>query len=88
MGDALTALVGKEAQGLSSSTVSRLKKEWGEQYHAWRKHNLSKDKWYISGLMASTVAYDQKIQSFVRWSLSVLMREEKNTSWLKVSWYE
>ena len=45
MGDALTALVGKEAQGLSSSTVSRLKKEWGEQYHTWRKHDLGKDKW-------------------------------------------
>ena len=37
MGDALGALVGKDAKGLSSSTVSRLKKEWGDQYHLWRK---------------------------------------------------
>jgi putative transposase len=39
--EALAALVGKEAQGLSSSTISRLKTVWEDEYEKWHKRDLS-----------------------------------------------
>ena len=42
---ALTVLVGPEAQGLSPSTVARLKRQWAEEYAAWRETRLDKDRW-------------------------------------------
>ena len=68
MGDALGALVGKEAKGLSSSTVSRLKKEWGEQYHRWRKKGLDKDQWvyiWADGIYSGLRSEDTKLCTLV-----------------------
>jgi len=45
MSEALKVLVGDEAKGLSANTVSRLKKEWGQQYQQWRDTPLNKDQW-------------------------------------------
>jgi len=45
MSEALKVLVGDEAKGLSANTVSRLKKEWGEQYRQWQDTPLNKDQW-------------------------------------------
>lgn len=42
--DALKALLGKNAQGLSSNTIGRLKAKWEEDYDAFTKQNLSKAK--------------------------------------------
>jgi putative transposase len=39
--EALTALLGKEASGLSASTVSRLKEAWLEEHVRWSKRDLS-----------------------------------------------
>lgn len=39
--EALSALVGKEAPGLSSSTIARLKQVWSEDHAGWRKRDLS-----------------------------------------------
>jgi transposase-like protein len=44
--EALTALVGKEAVGLSATTVSRLKQAWLEEHVRWSKRDLS-DKRYV-----------------------------------------
>ena len=38
--DALAALLGKDAPGLSASTVTRLKSVWHEEYQQWRKAPL------------------------------------------------
>jgi putative transposase len=38
--DALAALVGKDAPGLSASTVTRLKSVWNEEYKQWRESPL------------------------------------------------
>lgn len=38
--DALTALVGKDAPGLSASTVTRLKSVWTDEYKQWREESL------------------------------------------------
>ena len=39
--DALAALVGKEAPGLSASTIARLKEVWSEEHARWQKRDLS-----------------------------------------------
>jgi putative transposase len=39
--DALTALVGKDAPGLSAATVSRLKAVWQQDFEQWRQRDLS-----------------------------------------------
>lgn len=39
--EALSALLGKDAPGLSASTVTRLKSVWQEEYHEWRKTSLA-----------------------------------------------
>lgn len=45
MGEALRVLVGPEAEGLSASTVSRLKQEWKADYERFAHSDLSKDRW-------------------------------------------
>jgi len=45
MGEALKVLVGPDAQGLSASTVSRLKQIWAEQYRCWCEQRLDQDRW-------------------------------------------
>ncbi len=44
MGEALKVLVGHDAQGLSASTVSRLKSEWANEYQHWRESPLGADR--------------------------------------------
>src|SRR5438270_159091 len=39
--DALAALLGKDAPGLSASTISRLKEVWIDEHEHWRKRDLS-----------------------------------------------
>jgi putative transposase len=39
--EALTALLGKDAPGLSASTISRLKEMWSEEHDRWRRRDLS-----------------------------------------------
>ena len=39
-GEALEALVGPQARGLSSSTISRLKQVWAQEYEEWSQRDL------------------------------------------------
>ncbi|MGH1370336.1 MAG: IS256 family transposase [Maritimibacter sp.] len=39
--EALAALLGPDAEGLSASTISRLKATWWGEYETWRKRDLS-----------------------------------------------
>lgn len=41
LSEALTALVGADAAGLSASTVVRLKEGWKQDYEAWRRRDLT-----------------------------------------------
>lgn len=43
MASALKVLVGPEAEGLSASTVARLKQQWKGEYESWRDQSLSED---------------------------------------------
>ncbi len=40
-GEALTALLGKDAPGLSASTIARLKDAWAGEHKSWEKRDLS-----------------------------------------------
>lgn len=40
-GEALAALLGPDAEGLSASTITRLKASWWEEYETWRKRDLT-----------------------------------------------
>lgn len=44
--EALAALLGPHAKGLSSGSISRLKEKWIEDYHQWMKRDLSR-KHYV-----------------------------------------
>ena len=39
--DALQALLGENAKGLSANTISRLKADWTDEYTSWNKRDLS-----------------------------------------------
>ncbi len=43
--DALAALVGKEAPGLSAPTISRLKTVWQQEFRQWQKRSLEGKKY-------------------------------------------
>jgi len=68
MGAALEVLVGPEAKGLSASTVSRLKRIWAEEYQAWRKGRLDKDRWvyvWADGVYSGLRAEQAKLCALV-----------------------
>ncbi len=44
--EALAALLGPNAEGLSASTITRLKATWWEEYKTWRKRDI-KNKRYV-----------------------------------------
>lgn len=43
--EALTSIVGANAVGFSSTTITRLKQVWASEYEAWRKQELSKKRY-------------------------------------------
>jgi putative transposase len=68
MEKALEVLVGPDAKGLSASTVSRLKRQWGDEYNAWRKARLDRDRWvyiWADGIYSGLRAEDAKLCALV-----------------------
>lgn len=43
--EALEALLGKDAKGLSAGTITRLKGKWHDEYRMWRRRDLSKSRY-------------------------------------------
>lgn len=63
MSEALKVLVGDDAAGLSASTVSRLKQTWADEYTAWRRRDLSKERWvylWADGIYSGLRSEDDK----------------------------
>ena len=61
--EALTALVGEQAKGLSANTVSRLKSQWLDEHTAWQRQDLSQKRyvyWWADGVY-SNVRMDNKL---------------------------
>lgn len=68
MDEALKVLVGPEAAGLSASVVSRLKRQWAEDYKAWNQRRLDKDRWvylWADGIYSGLRAEDVKLCALV-----------------------
>ena len=68
MSQALAALVGPEAAGLSAAVVSRLKGRWTGEYQAWRQASLAKDRWvylWADGVYSGIRAEDQKLCALI-----------------------
>jgi transposase-like protein len=68
MGAALEVLVGPEAKGLSASTVSRLKRNWAQEYQTWREAPLDKDRWvyvWADGVYSGLRAEQAKLCALV-----------------------
>lgn len=61
--EALAALLGEQAKGLSANTISRLKAIWLAEYTKWRQRNLSGKRyvyWWVDGIY-SNVRMDDKL---------------------------
>jgi putative transposase len=68
MQEALSALVGPEAAGLSPSVVARLKGRWMEEYRLWRRSKLGQDRWvylWVDGIYSGLRAEDERLCALV-----------------------
>ncbi|WP_163560378.1 IS256 family transposase, partial [Halomonas sp. NO4] len=61
--EALAALLGDQAKGLSANTVSRLKKQWEDEHTEWRQRDLTDRRyvdWWADGVY-SNVRLDDRL---------------------------
>jgi putative transposase len=68
MQEALAALLGSEAAGLSASVVARLKGVWMEEYRLWRCAKLGKERWvywWVDGIYSGLRAEDERLCALV-----------------------
>ena len=68
MREALKVLVGSQANGLSASTVSRLKQVWAQEYRKWSEEDLTKERWvylWADGVYSGLRAEDAKLCALV-----------------------
>ncbi len=66
-GEALAALLGSNAPGLSATTITRLKATWVEDYERWQRRNLSARRYVFFWPMASTSSPASIMPSNARW---------------------
>lgn len=68
MQEALAALLGPAAAGLSASAVARLKGCWAEEYRLWRRAKLGRDRWvylWVDGIYSGLRAEDERLCALV-----------------------
>jgi transposase-like protein len=61
--EALGALLGEQAKGLSANTISRLKSQWQSEYHSWRQQDLTGKRyvyWWVDGVY-SNIRMDERL---------------------------
>jgi len=73
-GEALGALLGANAEGLSSSTISRLKAGWWKDYERWRKRDLSARRYVY--LWADGVYFKPRMDSDKQCMLVIIGADE------------
>jgi transposase-like protein len=64
MQGALSVLLGDDAKGLSPAVVSRLKAQWGEDYLAWNRRDLSQERYvyvWADGLYSTLRGEDDRL---------------------------
>ncbi|MCU7896102.1 MAG: transposase [Candidatus Thiodiazotropha sp. (ex Lucinoma aequizonata)] len=75
MGEALKVLVGQNAEGMSASTVSRLKQVWAQEYRSWCEARLDEDCWVY--VWADGVYYGLKAEQTKLCALVVIGVNER-----------
>jgi len=68
MREALSALVGPEAKGLSAPVVARLKRRWSQEYRTWRQSSLGKERWvylWADGIYSGVRADEERLCALV-----------------------
>ncbi len=61
--DALAALLGKDAPGLSAATISRLKTVWQDEYNQWQQRDLSNKRYvyfWVDGIYCNVRMDDRQ----------------------------
>ena len=64
MAEALEVLVGPDARGLSAPVVSRLKRQWQEEYRTWRTRRLDQERWvywWVDGIYSGLRAERERL---------------------------
>jgi transposase-like protein len=64
MKEALEVLVGPDAKGLSAPVVSRLKRQWQEEYRTWRTRRLDGERWvylWVDGIYSGLRADRERL---------------------------
>ncbi len=64
MQEALTALLGAQARGLSPAVIGRLKAQWSVEHAAWQKRDLSGQRWvyvWADGIYSGLRAEDERL---------------------------
>ena len=62
--EALSALLGPDAPGLSANTISRLKQKWVVDYEKWSRRDLSHKRhvyWWVDGVYANVRFDDARL---------------------------
>ncbi|MBM3273377.1 IS256 family transposase [Candidatus Kaiserbacteria bacterium] len=64
MQTALSVMLGDDAQGLSPAVISRLKAQWSEDYLAWNRRDLSKERYvyvWADGIYSTLRGEDDRL---------------------------
>jgi len=80
--EALAALLGPDAEGLSASTITRLKATWWGEYETWRKRDLSGKRYvyiWADGVYFTPRGWTVIVN--VCWLLSARTSMERRTFW-------
>ena len=91
MGEALKVLVGHDAQGLSASTVSRLKCEWANEYQHWRESPLGADQCayiWADDIYSGLRSESETFFSHRRWCTRVHSELERGSAETQKPWHE
>ena len=68
VGQALAALVGRDAANLSAPVIGRLKASWAAEYAAWQKADLSRERWvylWVDGIYSGIRAEGHRMCALV-----------------------
>lgn len=63
MGEALQAIIGKDADGFSPNTVVRLKESWAKEFNAWSSRSLEGKRYvyfWVDGIYANVRLEDER----------------------------
>ena len=75
--EALAALVGRDAPGLSASTIARLKDGWSEEHARWQKRDLSAKRYVYCWPTASIWRPGSRNRRSASWSSSARRRKAR-----------